>query len=50
MTERQKAYSRAGVDVDLGNRLKRRIQSLVRGTHGSEVLGKIGVVFSPIAR
>jgi phosphoribosylformylglycinamidine cyclo-ligase len=42
MTERQKAYARAGVDVDLGNRLKRRIQSLVRKTHGAEVLGEIG--------
>src|SRR3954470_23700472 len=42
MTERQKAYARAGVDVDLGNKLKRRIQSLVRKTHGPEVLGKIG--------
>src|SRR5436189_2027478 len=42
MTERQKAYARAGVDVDLGNRLKRRIQSLVRKTHGPEVLGNIG--------
>src|SRR5881396_4441734 len=39
---RKKAYARAGVDVDLGNRLKRRIQSLVRKTHGAEVLGKIG--------
>src|SRR6266513_3599303 len=38
----KKAYARAGVDVDLGNRLKRRIQSLVRKTHGVEVLGKIG--------
>jgi phosphoribosylformylglycinamidine cyclo-ligase len=38
----KKAYARAGVDVDLGNRLKRRIQSLVRQTHGPEVLGKIG--------
>jgi phosphoribosylformylglycinamidine cyclo-ligase len=37
-----KAYARAGVDVDLGNRLKRRIQSLVRQTHGPQVLGKIG--------
>src|SRR5437870_458041 len=37
-----KAYARAGVDVDLGNRLKRRIHQLVRQTHGSEVLGKIG--------
>ena len=42
MTERQKAYARAGVDVDLGNKLKRRIQSLVRKTHGPEVLGRIG--------
>ena len=38
----KKAYARAGVDVDLGNKLKRRIQSLVRKTHGAEVLGKIG--------
>src|SRR5204863_4496050 len=37
-----KAYARAGVDVDLGNKLKRQIQSLVRKTHGVEVLGKIG--------
>jgi phosphoribosylformylglycinamidine cyclo-ligase len=39
---KKKAYARAGVDVDLGNRLKRQIQSLVRQTHGPEVLGKIG--------
>jgi len=38
----KKAYARAGVDVDLGNKLKRQIQSLVRQTHGPEVLGKIG--------
>lgn len=38
----RKAYARAGVDVDLGNRVKRKIQSLVRQTHGPEVLGKIG--------
>ena len=38
----KKAYARAGVDVDLGNKLKRRIQSLVRQTHGPQVLGKIG--------
>ena len=42
MTKRQKAYASAGVDVDLGNRLKRGIQSLVRQTHGPQVLGKIG--------
>ena len=39
---RRKAYASAGVDVDLGNKLKRRIQSLVRQTHGPAVLGKIG--------
>jgi len=38
----KKAYTRAGVDVDLGNKLKGRIQSLVRRTHGPNVLGKIG--------
>jgi phosphoribosylformylglycinamidine cyclo-ligase len=37
-----KAYTRAGVDVDLGNTLKRGIQAIVRTTHGPEVLGKIG--------
>jgi phosphoribosylformylglycinamidine cyclo-ligase len=42
MTKRKKAYARAGVDVDLGNKLKRGIQSLVRQTHGPQVLGKIG--------
>jgi phosphoribosylformylglycinamidine cyclo-ligase len=42
MTARKKAYARAGVDVDLGNRLKRRIRSLVRRTHGPQVLGRIG--------
>jgi phosphoribosylformylglycinamidine cyclo-ligase len=39
---KKKAFARAGVDVDLGNKLKGRIQSLVRKTHGPEVLGKIG--------
>lgn len=38
----KKAYARAGVDVDLGNKLKRRVQSLVRQTHGAQILGKIG--------
>jgi phosphoribosylformylglycinamidine cyclo-ligase len=42
MTKKQKAYARAGVDVDLGNRLKRQIQQLVTQTHGPHVLGKIG--------
>src|SRR5438270_13957071 len=42
MTNKRTSYARAGVDVDLGNRLKRRIQSLVSQTHGPQVLGKIG--------
>jgi phosphoribosylformylglycinamidine cyclo-ligase len=42
MTKKKKAYARAGVDVDLGNKLKRGIQSLVRQTHGPQVLGTIG--------
>ena len=42
MTKKGKAYARAGVDIDLGNRLKRQIQSLVKGTNGPRVLGKIG--------
>jgi len=42
MTKKAKAYARAGVDVDLGNRLKRQIQSLVKQTHDPQVLGKVG--------
>ena len=42
MTRKKKAYTRAGVDVDLGNRLKRQIQSLIKETHGPRVLGKVG--------
>src|SRR6266571_217006 len=38
----QKAYAAAGVDVDLGNRVKSRIHDRVKVTHGPEVLGKIG--------
>ena len=38
----KKAYALAGVDVDLGNLVKKRIQARVKSTHGPEVLGKIG--------
>jgi phosphoribosylformylglycinamidine cyclo-ligase len=38
----KKAYARAGVDVDMANKLKRHIGPLVRQTHGPQVLGKIG--------
>ncbi|MFM8764154.1 MAG: phosphoribosylformylglycinamidine cyclo-ligase, partial [Spartobacteria bacterium] len=39
---KQKAYAAAGVDVDLGNTVKKGIHALVSATHGPEVLGKIG--------
>jgi phosphoribosylformylglycinamidine cyclo-ligase len=39
---KKKAYAAAGVDVDLGNQVKSGIQALVKGTHGPEVLGRIG--------
>jgi phosphoribosylformylglycinamidine cyclo-ligase len=42
MTKKEKAYTRAGVDVELASRLKRQIQSLVKQTYGPEVLGKVG--------
>ena len=42
MATKKKAYAQAGVDVDLGNRVKRGIQQLVRKTHGPEVLGEVG--------
>jgi phosphoribosylformylglycinamidine cyclo-ligase len=39
---KKKAYASAGVDVDLGNTVKRGIHAMVRSTHGPEVLAKIG--------
>ena len=42
ISQSKKAYAAAGVDVDLGNRVKSGIHGLVKGTHGPEVLGKIG--------
>jgi len=42
MTKQKKAYVLAGVDVELGNFVKRQIQFRVKSTHGPEVLGKIG--------
>jgi phosphoribosylformylglycinamidine cyclo-ligase len=42
MTKQKKAYALAGVDVELGNFVKRQIQFRVKSTHGPEVLGEIG--------
>src|SRR5262249_18363035 len=39
---KQKAYARAGVDIDLGNRVKSTLPKLLAATHRREVLGKVG--------
>ena len=38
----QKAYARAGVDIDLGNKVKATLPELLASTHRREVLGKVG--------
>ena len=37
-----KAYAAAGVDIDLGNRVKGTLPKLLAATHRPEVLGKVG--------
>jgi phosphoribosylformylglycinamidine cyclo-ligase len=39
---KQKAYARAGVDIDLGNKVKSTLPKLLAMAHRPEVLGKIG--------
>ena len=39
---RKKAYAKAGVDIDLGNRVKATLPQLLASTHRREVLGKVG--------
>jgi phosphoribosylformylglycinamidine cyclo-ligase len=39
---KSKAYTVAGVDIDLGNRLKATLPQLLAKTHRPEVLGKVG--------
>jgi len=39
---KQKAYARAGVDINLGNKVKGTLPQLLRATHRPEVLGKVG--------
>ena len=39
---KQKAYARAGVDIDLGNQVKSGLPRMLRATHRREVLGKVG--------
>src|SRR5438034_6834374 len=38
----QKAYARAGVDIDLGNRVKGTLPQLLASTRRPEVLGNVG--------
>lgn len=38
----QKAYAKAGVDIDLGNKVKAGLPALLASTHRREVLGKVG--------
>src|SRR5436305_2740504 len=39
---KQKAYARAGVDIDLGNKVKATLPQLLASPHRQEVLGKVG--------
>jgi phosphoribosylformylglycinamidine cyclo-ligase len=39
---KQKAYAAAGVDIDLGNKVKATLPQLLAVTHRREVLGKVG--------
>jgi phosphoribosylformylglycinamidine cyclo-ligase len=39
---KQKAYVAAGVDIDLGNKVKATLPQLLASTHRREVLGKVG--------
>jgi phosphoribosylformylglycinamidine cyclo-ligase len=39
---KKKAYASAGVDIDLGNRVKSTLPRLLASTHRPEVLGKVG--------
>ncbi|MCL5097828.1 MAG: phosphoribosylformylglycinamidine cyclo-ligase [Candidatus Omnitrophica bacterium] len=38
----QKSYTAAGVDIDLGNRLKAGLPELLASTHRPEVMGQVG--------
>jgi len=39
---KQSAYARAGVDIQLGNKVKSTLPQLLASTHRPEVLGKVG--------
>ena len=39
---KKSAYARAGVDINLGNRVKATLPQLLASTHRREVMGKVG--------
>ena len=39
---KQKAYAAAGVDIDLGNRVKEKLPGLLASTRRRGVMGKVG--------
>src|SRR5947207_12519289 len=39
---KRSAYARAGVDIELGNKVKSTLPQLLAATHRPEVLGKVG--------
>ncbi len=39
---KKKAYAAAGVDIDLGNKVKSTLPALLASTHRREVMGKVG--------
>ncbi|MDO8482274.1 MAG: phosphoribosylformylglycinamidine cyclo-ligase [bacterium] len=41
-TKKPNAYAQAGVDIDLGNRVKARLPELLASTHRPGVIGKVG--------
>src|SRR3954466_2780261 len=46
---KQKAYARAGVDIDLGNKVKATLPQLLASTHRRGGLGKVGGFGGPFA-
>src|SRR5512145_739838 len=39
---KSRAYARAGVDIDLGNKVKATLPQMLAATHRPEVMGKVG--------
>ena len=44
---KSRAYAQAGVDIDLGNKVKATLPQMLASTHRPEVLGKVVGIRSP---